>query len=66
MLTNLLKSLFGTRKPSDLARASLSNWDDWLQPISASSPVGADPVYDDAFQSVRDEVAKLSDVNDDV
>ena len=64
MLTNLLKSLFGTRKPSDLARSTLGRWDDWLQPVSAASAVGADPNYDDDFQTMRDEVAKLSDVND--
>jgi type VI secretion system protein VasJ len=64
MLTNLLRSLFGTRKPSDLARSTLVQWEDWLQPVSAATPVGADPVYDDDFQAIRDEVAKLSEVND--
>ncbi|QAU23570.1 type VI secretion system protein TssA [Dyella sp. M7H15-1] len=64
MLTNLLKSLFGTRKPSDLARSAIARWHDWLQPISATAPVGADPNYDDNFQTVRDEVGKFADVND--
>lgn len=64
MLTNLLKSLFGTRKPADLARATLVRWEDWLQPINATAPVGTDPNYDDDFQAVRDEVGKLADVND--
>jgi type VI secretion system protein VasJ len=64
MLTKLLQSLFGTRKPADLARSALPRWEDWLQPISAASPMGADPVYDDDFQAVREEVAKLADIND--
>jgi type VI secretion system protein VasJ len=64
MLTNLLKALFGTRKPSDLARSAQSRWEAWLQPISAASAVGVDPGYDDDFLAIRDEVAKLSHVDD--
>ncbi|WP_230474841.1 type VI secretion system protein TssA [Dyella monticola] len=66
MLTNLLKSLFGKGEPSDLARSALVQWEAWLQPIDADSPVGADPVYDDDFQIIRDEVTKLTDVNEEL
>lgn len=64
MLTNLLKSLFGTRKPSDLAHAAQARWEAWLQPIEPAASTGHDPAYDDDFQALREEVAKLSDVND--
>lgn len=38
----------------------LSLWNNWLQPVSASSPTGCDPGYDDDFQLMREEVSKLS------
>ena len=66
MLTHLLKSLFGKDEPSDLARSALVQWEAWLQPIDGNSPAGVDPVYDDDFQAIRDEVAKLSEVNDEL
>jgi type VI secretion system protein VasJ len=64
MFTNLLNALFGTRKPSDLAIKALPQWDDWLTPIRADAPVGTDPGYDDDFLAIKDEVAKLSNVDD--
>ncbi|SAK73769.1 hypothetical protein AWB75_04061 [Caballeronia catudaia] len=64
MFTNLLKALFGTRQPADLALAAQSQWDDWLLPIRDDAPVGDDPAYDDNFQSIKEEVAKLSNVDD--
>ncbi|MDR5735833.1 type VI secretion system protein TssA [Caballeronia sp. LZ025] len=64
MFTNLLKALFGTREPSDLARAAQAQWDDWLRPIRADAPTGDDPGYDDDFQAIKEEVAKLSNVDD--
>ncbi len=64
MFTNLLKALFGARQPADLARAAQSNWNDWLLPIQADAPVGDDPAYDDTFQAIKEEVAKLSDIDD--
>jgi type VI secretion system protein VasJ len=64
MLTNLLSALFGTRAPSELARSSQGCWDDWLQPLSDATPCGVDPVYDDDFLAIKDEVAKLSDIDD--
>jgi type VI secretion system protein VasJ len=64
MFTNLLQTLFGTRQPSDLARAAQSQWDGWLLPIRADAPTGDDPGYDDDFQSIKEEVARLSDIDD--
>ncbi|NKJ48383.1 type VI secretion system ImpA domain-containing protein [Burkholderia sp. SG-MS1] len=64
MLTNLLSALFGSRAPSDLARSTQGRWDDWLRPIGDGVPVGADPGYDDDFLAIKDEVAKLSNIDD--
>lgn len=64
MFANLLQTLFGTRAPSDLARSTQGRWDDWLRPISDAAPSGTDPAYDDDFLAIKDEVAKLSDIND--
>ncbi len=69
----LLNALFGTRAPSDIARASQTQWDAWLQPIVELHPgdvatpaatVGEDPGYDDRFLAIKDQVTKLSDVDD--
>ncbi|RZT30865.1 type VI secretion system protein TssA [Cupriavidus agavae] len=64
MFQKLLKALFGGHSPSALARAGHARWEPWLQPIRADAPVGSDPAYDDDFLAVKDEVAKLSDVDD--
>ena len=64
MFNNLLNALFGTRAPSDLARSTQSRWEPWLQPIRADNPVGDDPGYEDDFLAIKEEVAKLSDVDD--
>ena len=64
MFANLLQTLFGTRTPSDLARSTQGRWDDWLRPVNDTSPVGTDPAYDDDFLAIKDEVAKLSDIDD--
>jgi len=71
--SKLLNALFGTRAPSDLARSTQVNWDAWLQPIIELHPgdvatlaaqVGEDPGYDDGFLAIKEQVAKLSDVDD--
>ncbi|WP_031363528.1 type VI secretion system protein TssA [Caballeronia sordidicola] len=71
--SKLLNALFGTRAPSDLARSTQVNWDVWLQPIIELHPgdvatlaaqVGEDPGYDDGFLAIKEQVAKLSDVDD--
>lgn len=49
---------------SGLALSSQATWEAWLQPIQSTSPVGDDLSYDDRFQAMREEVAKLSDIND--
>ncbi|EBU4617861.1 type VI secretion system protein TssA, partial [Salmonella enterica] len=41
-------------------RERVAQWDNWLQPLSGSSPAGEDPGYDDDFQQMREEVNKLS------
>ncbi|AET92163.1 ImpA [Burkholderia sp. YI23] len=64
MFTNLLNALFGTRQPADLARAAQPQWNDWLAPIRADAPTGDDPGYDDDFLAIKDEVAKLSNIDD--
>ncbi len=71
--SKLLNALFGTRTPSDLARSAQSQWDAWLQPIIELHPgdvateaahLGEDPGYDDGFLAIKEQVAKLSDVDD--
>jgi len=64
MLTNLLNALFGSRVPSDLARSTQGWWDDWLHPITDAAPTGEDLSCDDDFLTLKDEVAKLSDIDD--
>lgn len=41
-------------------REHVAQWDNWLLPLTGSSPVGEDPGYDDDFQQMREEVNKLS------
>ena len=66
MFNNLLNALFGTNAPADLARSTQARWESWLQPIRPDAPVGDDPSYDDDFIAIKEEVAKLSDINDTV
>jgi type VI secretion system protein VasJ len=65
VFTNLLQPLFGTDTPSDLARSTQGRWDG-LRPISEAAPAGEDLAYDDDFRVIKDEVAKLSDVDDEL
>jgi len=64
MFNNLLNALFGARAPSDLARSKQAGWEPWMVPIRPDAPVGDDPGYDDDFLAIKDEVAKLSDIDD--
>jgi type VI secretion system protein VasJ len=59
-LHRLIASCLGERDALSLAREQAGRWQLWLQPISAGSPVGEDPGYDDDFQRMREEVNKLS------
>src|SRR5476651_693641 len=42
------------------AQRQLMLWENWLQPLSAASPTGEDPGYDDNFQRMREQVNKLT------
>lgn len=64
MFNQLLNALFGSRAPTDLARSTQARWEPWLQPIRLDAPTGDDPGYDDDFLAIKEEVAKLSDIND--
>jgi type VI secretion system protein VasJ len=64
MFANLLNALFGARTPSDLARSTQSRWDTWLQPVSDDAPAGGELSDDDDFLAIKDEVAKLSGIDD--
>jgi type VI secretion system protein VasJ len=66
MLTNLLKALFPARDPEQLERERVDAWSAWLQPLSgdAATGIGRDPGYEDAFFVLKDEVAKLSGIDD--
>ncbi|WP_095163066.1 type VI secretion system protein TssA [Pseudomonas sp. Irchel 3F5] len=59
-LQNLIDSCLAEHEPLTLAREHGLLWETWIQPIDAVSPVGVDPVYDDDFQRMREEVNKLS------
>lgn len=59
---NALLSACQTEQEPLLAatRERVAQWDNWLQPLSGSSPAGEEPGYDDDFQQMREEVNKLS------
>ena len=64
-LQALVATTLGERDAVALARGHAEHWAAWLAPISAESPVGQDPGYDDDFQSMREEVNKLSGADAD-
>nr|WP_246541331.1 type VI secretion system protein TssA [Collimonas antrihumi] len=66
MFSTFLTKLFGSRNPDELLRERMSAWQDWLQALPAEngSGVGRDPGYEDAFFAIKDEVTKLSNVDD--
>lgn len=43
----------------DRIQNGLTNWDNWLQPLTQGD-AGDDPAYDDDFQLMREEINKLS------
>lgn len=59
-LPRLIATALGERDAVQIAKAHAAEWGSWLTPISAESPAGQDPGYDDDFQSMREEVNKLS------
>ena len=65
MLPNFLSKLFGSRNPDELLRERMNTWQSWLQPLSDNATgVGRDPGYEDAFFAIKDEVGKLSNIDD--
>lgn len=64
MLTKLLQTLFGNHNPQDAVNRRIKqHWQAWLEPIEDGSPVGVDPGYDDDFQQIKEEIAKLSGID---
>lgn len=59
-LQTLITQCLGERDPLGVARSQAEHWQPWLEPVSAESPVGQDPGYDDDFQRMREEVNKMS------
>lgn len=64
--SSFIRQLFGARNPDDLARERINTWEAWLSPLPTpdGTGVGRDPGYDDAFIAVREEIGKLSDIDD--
>lgn len=68
MFSSFISKLFGSRNPDELVRERMNAWQDWLKPLASDngSGVGRDPGYEDAFFAIKDEVAKLSNVDDNL
>ncbi|SAL76417.1 hypothetical protein AWB67_04923 [Caballeronia terrestris] len=64
LFSNLLKSLIGARDPDDLLRERIDSWAAWLEPLPGADGIGRDPGYEDAFFAIKDELAKLSGIDD--
>jgi len=66
LFANFIRQLFGERNPDDLARERIHTWEAWLNPLPApdGTGVGRDPGYDDAFITVKEEIGKLSGIDD--
>lgn len=68
MLGELFKSLFPMRDDAEqLARSRLDEWNAWLQPLpgdTGDAGVGRDPGYEDTFFELREEMQKLSGIDD--
>ncbi|MFP3565147.1 type VI secretion system protein TssA [Paraburkholderia sp. SIMBA_030] len=65
MFANFIKQLFGARDPDELVRERIDTWSDWLRPLPTvdGNGVGRDPGYDDAFMVVKEEIGKLSEID---
>ncbi|MBS9435186.1 type VI secretion system protein TssA [Photorhabdus hainanensis] len=63
MLRQLIASCFVERDALAEARQNAALWENWLLPISADAPTGNDPVYEDDFQHMREEVNKISGID---
>ncbi|QWA11031.1 type VI secretion system protein TssA [Sodalis ligni] len=60
MLQTLITTCLAERDALELARGQMVQWEKWLLPLSADSPVGDDPCYCDDFQRMREEVNKIT------
>lgn len=67
MLLKRLKGLIPSSNVVQPAYEHFDTWDTWLQPLSgadSTTTVGRDPSYEDAFCTLKDEVAKLTGIDD--
>jgi type VI secretion system protein VasJ len=64
VLTDFVKNLLGTNQGSPLSSARAEVWSDWLVPFQGDQICGRDPGYEDAFFELKDEAAKLGDIDD--
>lgn len=60
ILTALANNLLPTGNALAIAEEQAALWEKWLLPVSEENPLGEDPAYHDDFQSMREEVNKLS------
>ncbi|WP_434525912.1 type VI secretion system protein TssA [Photorhabdus asymbiotica] len=63
MLNQLITHCFAGRDALAEARERVARWENWLLPISDDAPTGDDPVYNDDFQRMREELNKLSGID---
>jgi type VI secretion-associated protein, VC_A0119 family len=64
VLTHFVKNLLGTNPAPSLPPARADIWSSWLVPFPGEHPCGRDPGYEDAFFELKDEAAKLGDIDD--
>ncbi|MDO1509200.1 MULTISPECIES: type VI secretion system protein TssA [unclassified Neisseria] len=62
MLQKWLERLFGNNV-TDIAESRIDNWQEWTQPIDTNNPAGNDITYDDDFETIKSELAKLSGID---
>lgn len=62
MLAKWLERLFGNN-PTDIAESRMADWQDWIQPINLDMPTGEDIAYEDDFEAIKNELAKLSGID---
>ncbi|OAJ55216.1 type VI secretion system protein TssA [Paraburkholderia ginsengiterrae] len=63
-MTDFVKNLLGTNPAPALPSARTDVWSSWLVPFPGELPCGRDPGYEDAFFELKDQAAKLTDIDD--
>lgn len=58
--------LFDDEEVVALAEGNLHRWSDWVLPIHSENEVGKDITYEDDFEAIKTELAKLSGINADL